>query len=559
MNDTHPPTPPRPPGVGPAESAPQAHAAAAALVALSRAARSLVLYDASNATVRHHLAEYQAKICGALDQYGEMSIAVAPFHLAVGGHMVLEDRDREKSLPFRLYRDGIRTLRILSFASWDELLKLLQIIAVRYTSVRQQEEDTVTLLRRAEFDAIQIDTVEGFTPMEEIPEPEVEVRLDREQRAAPPAGWDTPLQKLPAPGPIEYRDLSDEELAPVRDETDEDAVSQLSLSLARDLLTEATRAGWPMPNRDLVAYFAEVRDALLVDGRLARLQQLVDILASAGASDLRDQMLHGLGDVRTLEAVLASVPLEAEKLPPELVSFLPLLGVGAALDQLVTATVEGRRTLLTKIILARLPREVDLVLARLPALDPRIARQLAEGIVLRAPERSAEVARQLLSQKSDALRLEGLAVVERAPGKVPLRPIYDLLEDRNEAVRVRAAEVLGTRGDASVVDVLRGALESGKVVPPSVAEALGRALGQVAPEQAASLFPGWMEQKGRFLRGLNAVQRAQQWAAVAGTGVLPGAGAEAKLRELADSSDGDLRRHCLATLARRRKGGPARG
>ncbi len=119
-------------------------------------------------------------------------------------------------------------------------------------------------------------------------------------------------------GPLEYRAPSEDELVGIRDESDEDAIASLSVSLAADLLAESNRNGWPMPNRDLSAYVAEVRDALLVDGRLSRLQQLVDVLSSAGASELRDQMLRGLGDARTLEAVLAQVPLEADKLPPDL-------------------------------------------------------------------------------------------------------------------------------------------------------------------------------------------------------------------------------------------------
>jgi len=96
-------------------------------------------------------------------------------------------------------------------------------------------------------------------------------------------------------------------------------------------------------------------------------------------------------------------------------------------------------------------------------------------------------------------------------------------------------------------------------VPPSEAEAIGRALARVAPVPAGERFAAWIDPKGRFLRGLNAQQRAQQWAAVAGTGMLPGAEAEASLRALSARSDGDLRRHCLATLARRRKEADGRG
>ena len=70
-----------------------------------------------------------------------------------------------------------------------------------------------------------------------------------------------------------------------------------------------------------------------------------------------------------------------------------------------------------------------------------------------------------------------------------------------------------------------------------------------------ALFPGWLQPKSRFLRGLTAQQRTQQWAAVAGTGVLAGPEPEAALKALAERSDGELRTHCLKTLGRRRGAG----
>src|SRR6266496_1644182 len=432
-------------------SAPAAQAAAAALLALSRTARSFVLYDASNAVVRQLLAEYQAKMRDALDRHGEIAIELRPFDMLVGGEVVYHDADREKSLAFRLFRDGVRRLVFATRVTWDELLTLLEILAVRYTGVRQQEEDTVTLLRKAELHGIAIEAVEGFTPAEETPEPELEATAASARRYQPPAGWDTPLQKLPPPGPLAYREVSEDALADVRalgEDEGQDGVAELALSVARDLLAEAVRSGWPTPNKDLAAFFAELRDGLLADGQLASLRRLVDLLGEAGGGELRDGMLRGLGDART----------------PDLVPFLPLLGIGAALDQLApgaTEVGEGRRRLLTKLVLARLPREADAVLARLPVLDIRLARDLARTIVARAPERSNEVARQLLAQRDEALRLEGLAALEGAPGEVPLRPLCDLLHDASEAVRVRAVEVLGRRGDESVLDLLRGAIEDG--------------------------------------------------------------------------------------------------
>jgi hypothetical protein len=163
------------------------------------------------------------------------------------------------------------------------------------------------------------------------------------------------------------------------------------------------------------------------------------------------------------------------------------------------------------------------------------------------------VARQLLGQRDEALRLEGLTALETSQGDPPLRPLCDLLRDPSEAIRVRAAEVLGRRGDESVLPALRGGLEDGRAVAPREAEALGRALAEIAPIPAARLFAPWLQPKTGFLRGLSAQQRAQQWAAVAGTGALPGGEAEATLQALAGRADGELRKHCLATLARRRR------
>ena len=538
-------------------SAPPARAAAAALQALSRVGRSVVLYDAGNAVVRQHLSEYRAAMRAALDAHGEIAIAVRPHQLLVAGEVVLEDRDRERSLAFRLYRDGVRGLRLSPQATWDDLQALLEVVAVRYTSVRQQEDDAVTLLRKAELRGIAVEAVEGFTPAEEDPEPELDGAAARARRANPPPGWDTPLHKLPPPGPLHHRPVPPDTLAALAGQEGDAAVNELALGVGRDLLREAARSGWPMPNRDLQAFFADLRDGLLADGRLSSVRRLFDVLAECGADELREELLSRLGDERTLDLVLASVPEEGEDLPPDLIPFLPLLGISPMLARLGPGTGEARRRLLLKIVLTRLPREAEAVLRHLPQLDPQLVRVLTHAVVSRAPERATEVARHLLAQADDALRVEGLNALAASPAALPLRPILDLLADRSEAIRARAAELLAERGEAAAVDPLCRVLESGRALGTTEAEAYGRALAALAPERAAALFSRWLDPKGRFLRGPSPAQRAQQWAAATGTGALPGAEAESALRALAERSDGDLRRHCFRVLALRRRGSGA--
>jgi HEAT repeat protein len=520
--------------------------------ALARATRSFALYDPGNALVRQFLSEYREQTRAALDACGELRVEVRPFELAMGGTVLYQDTDRERSLPFRLFRDGVRRFTFKPSVPWEELLTLLEILAIRYTSLRLQEEDAVTLLRKAEFTGIGIEAVTGFVPAEANPEPELE-DLVRASHRQPPANWDVPMPRLPGPVALQWREVPAETLAALRREASIESVAPTVLSLARDLLAEAVHAAWPKPNRELTQFFIEIRDFLLAEGQLAPLRQLLEVVGSMGENEIRDEVLRGLADARALALVLESLPEGAAQLPPDVAALAPLLDVEAILDRLVAESSGARRPLLIQLLAALLPQRVEVVLARLPSLEPTLADELVRVIGARAPRRALDAGRQLLEHPDERLRLLGLTAIEMAPGSVPLAPLVKLLGARSEALRVRAAEVLGRKGDETVIDPVRQALENASGLSLREADALGRALAELAPLPAARLFAGWLEPKGRFLRGLTDEQKAQQWAAVAGLGVLPAALHDRQLAALAEGSDGELRKHCLGALAARRR------
>ena len=63
-------------------------------------------------------------------------------------------------------------------------MHLLQILSIRYTGVRQQEDDLVTLLRKAGFEHIKLAAIEGFIPEEEQAEAALAGGPRDERRAA---------------------------------------------------------------------------------------------------------------------------------------------------------------------------------------------------------------------------------------------------------------------------------------------------------------------------------------------------------------------------------------
>ena len=102
-----------------------------ALRALSRAARSFLIYDTNNDAIRLFLEDYREAMETAL-LYGPVSLEIRPFELVLDHEVVYLDRNRERSLAFRMFRDGVRRLEIEPNVPWSELLKLLKFVSPIY-------------------------------------------------------------------------------------------------------------------------------------------------------------------------------------------------------------------------------------------------------------------------------------------------------------------------------------------------------------------------------------------------------------------------------------------
>ena len=178
------------------------------LRALARTARSFLIYDTKNEAIKGFLEVYQAEAQKAFDEFGEMDLEIRPFEMLREGEVVYLERDRERSLAFRLFRDGVRKITIQPTVAWEELLRLLEIMSIRYTGINQQEEDIVTLLLKSGFYNVQISSVEGFVPDdEEYCADDISAAAARkvrsERRAKShvevPRDWDLPLPEALEP------------------------------------------------------------------------------------------------------------------------------------------------------------------------------------------------------------------------------------------------------------------------------------------------------------------------------------------------------------------------
>jgi hypothetical protein len=543
---------------------PHAVAANAAVLALTRAARSFTLYDPANKVVRALIADYRDRFRAVLDGFGPLALDIHPFELTLGREVVYLERDRERSLAFRLFRDGVRKVAFAAETSWDELLRLLQILSIRYTGVRQQEDDLVTLLRKAGFEGIQVAAIEGFVPEEEQRESPLDADILRGVRTRydPSPQWDLPLPPFPEAGPVRYRPVAPELLARLRAEEADDTVPKHALRAVGELLQA------PGGKHDLQAvlgFALEVREYLLVERRSDLLVELARLVRSslAGTPEAAAAFLETWLDARTLRALLSTLRPDEAEIPPHVAELLDV-AAGATLDRLIDLlTEEGdgpQAPLLRRLVVRGCRHAPHAITARLPGAAGAPAVVLLRLLAEVDPNAALHAAVQAASAPDAVLQREALRHLESAPFNPEIaRGLHHLVESHHEAVRIAALPVMAARGGPRVFAALRSHVEkhAARLSAPET-EAAGQALARSSSRSALETFAEWLRPKGGGLLGKLVKMPAAppfQRVALAGLRLLSGPDAEALLVLLADHGEAALRPEAGAALAARPRGG----
>lgn len=131
---------------------------------LAKTTRSFGFYARDNAAISNFLEELQKGFQELLDNLGAIRLVVGADRFVWKGEVVYLNSDREKGLPFRLFRDGIRGFVFKPGLTEEELMALLDVLSRRQSTGRSAEEDdVVTLLWKMSLNFISYEAVEGFT------------------------------------------------------------------------------------------------------------------------------------------------------------------------------------------------------------------------------------------------------------------------------------------------------------------------------------------------------------------------------------------------------------
>jgi len=540
---------------------PHAMAANAALLALTRSARSFTLYDPTNKVVRTLIADYRDRFRAVLEGFGPLVLQVHPYELVLGKEVVYLERDRERSLSFRLFRDGVRRVAFAAETGWDELLRLLQILSIRYTGVRQQEDDLVTLLRKAGFSNISIAAIEGFVPEEESAEPPLgDLLRGTTERYEAPAQWDLPPPPFPEAAPVRYRPVAPELLDRLRGEEAEETVPRHALRAVAELLQAPGR-----PDLEAVLGFAlEVREYLLVERRSDLLVELARLVRASllPTPQAADAFLATFLDARTLEALLAPLRPDETELPPALAEILDA-APGETLERLIDLLAEAgdspRALLLRRLVVGGCRHSPQTLAKRLQAASGATAVTLLRLLTEVDPASALHAAVQATTVDDPLLQRETLQHLEAAPFNPEIaRGLHHLVESRHEAVRLAALPVMAARGGPRVSSALRAHVEKHAArLSAEEAEAAGRALARASARAALEAFQEWLHPKAGGLLGKLVKMHAPlpfQRVALAGLRQVGGPEAAQLLDLLAAHGDTELRAEAEAARRARPRG-----
>lgn len=544
------------------------------MLALARASRSYLIYDPSNQAVRGFLDALRGAFVDYLSRYGDLPLTVRPFELVLDQEVVYIERERERSLALKLFRDGVRKITIDADTTWQELTKLLEILSIRFVGVRHDEDDLVTLLWKAGFHHITIESIEGFVPDDDDEVPGAERPSGAFAIAASvkvPADFDLPAPELPSPQRVEPAEVSEEARAALVAECASPRLPQVTIDLIRQLLALAGDPTNPLGFDEVAPLLREARDFLLSDSRLQQLRALYGVLAdfADGHPELDEQLaplVSGFFDARALQKLVRSVPHDAPSAPAELkqlLASLPYDPLPVLLDLLGTERAENDRRILRELLEGYLPARADAVIARLREVRGSLAADLLRALSERLPDAPALVASTLISGDDDELQMEFLRLTASARTDASTRGVLvHLLRSPSELLRVRTVEAIGEHREPGAFTLLQRHAEHRAELHSSPEEmaAVGRAMTLVDASRAMEAFRDWSRPAGLIQRLMkNDEHGAKARAAAAGLARHPSEEADVILREMSAGATSEAMRKAVeAAIAERSTAGAAK-
>jgi hypothetical protein len=509
---------------------------------LVKGLRATQLYLPNNPVYQQAMLNVRTAFKAVWEGCDELPLTVTESDFVFEKRVVLSQSNRSDSIPWVLFKDGVRAITLKKGVEQDELPRLLTVIHRARQLPADANDDLLTLLWEQDFQFISYHFVE-LAAAEAVP-------------LAPTA------QPPPAP-PEERRRFVEEETA--EPEPPKGIVS----------LEDFDSTLYFLDDHERTYLQAEVEREYAQDLRGNVLCMLMDLLELQTYSTVRAELISivqnflpyllAVGDFKAVAYVCRELRVvlqrarellpeqrrELEQLPAKLSEPEPLAQLLQSLDE---ATVHPSEEDLGELFRELRPAALGTILAWLPKLSNQRVRELLYGAAQRLAQAHPGEVTKALETKDEPVLLETVKMVTRLKLPPVAPALGALLGTASPAVKVAAVEALAAIGSPGAMQQLERAVDDpDRDVRIAAVKVLGgRNHRAVLPKVAAAV-------DGKALRAADLTEKMAFFEAY---GTMVGAVGIERLGTMLQSTGGFLKRkedpetRACAAMALGKIGGP---
>jgi hypothetical protein len=412
---------------------------------LIKGVRAIQLYLPNNPVYQRALENIRTAFGPVWEMTDELEVQVHETELLWDGAQVLSQDNKSDSIPWVLYKDGVRRLTIVPGAEDEEIVRLLQVLGKARNLVSDSPDDLLTLLWDQDFHTIKYDYVD--LGLEEVP------RLERseEETAAPPEKVQQQVQEETQeeqPQGIVSIDDFDSTLYFLEDREIEYLKSEIEREYSQDLRGNVLRMLFDL--FELQTY-STVRSELV-----SIVQNFIPYLLAVG--DFRSVALV-LRELRVvLERSRDLLPEHRDQLEKLPYTLSEPEALGQLLQSLDEATMHPTEDELGALFRELRPEALTSVLSWMPKLANERVRSLLYGAATRLAKAYPDQLVKALEEEDEAVLVQTVQLAQQLK-LPPLVPALGALFPRTgPEVRRAAAKTLAAMGSPGALKQLEQAI-----------------------------------------------------------------------------------------------------
>jgi hypothetical protein len=511
------------------------------IAALIRTIKASRTYPANNPTLHKFQVELESRTWSCLKEVGDITLVVQQFDLLYENYSVYHNADRNESLAFRFYGDGVREITFREGLEPHELRGFLDVLK-RAVETVQVQDDVVTLLWERDFRHIEY----LFIPLEDLTEDsgQAPYKADPDEEGheggipwptrtvedeePPPAGsgdampersddWVPKVEMSPTWDEsigVQFALSEDENLSleqEIRDEEQRALTDEVLEIVATILAAEDTPAGF----LDSASAFQRFIELAIEEGAVGRANELTARLraiaakkaeAQAEFQGIAEQVIREIGRPSFLGQMAPTLNSHEDIDPAALTNFLVQLGSAAApaiCDLLGQVNQVRYRRALCESLAISCREDVEVLIERLSDTRWYVIRNIVYILGRIAHQGVERALDRALHHEDVRVRKEAVRALGNIESPTSRAYLISAFKDPDAGVRIQAAMTLAAKRDDRAAQSILGVVQGAEFTrrDSNEREAFFEALGRCGSDTLVPKLESILTRGGLFSTG----------------------------------------------------------